>query len=70
MTRHTCLRCGHALCGDEIALYKKLVWRAASEYLCLGCLADDLRTTPQKLQAQIDWYHRMGVCSLFAKTES
>ncbi len=70
MTRHHCLRCGADLCGDEVALYKKLVWRAATEYLCLDCLAAGLNTEPKRLQELIDWYHRTGICSLFAKTES
>ena len=61
--------CGAGLCSDEIALYKKLVFRAAEEYLCLDCLARQLTTSRSKLQSLIDYYHRTGICTLFAKTE-
>ncbi len=70
MTRHTCMRCGAGLCGDEIALYKKLVFRGAEEYLCLDCLAADCSTTREKLETLIAYYHRTGICTLFAKWES
>ena len=32
-----CKRCQKLLEGDEIALYRKLIWREATEYLCLEC---------------------------------
>ena len=69
MTRHTCMRCGAGLCGDEIALYKKLVFRGADEFLCLDCLAAYCSTTREKLEALIAYYHRTGICSLFVKWE-
>jgi hypothetical protein len=61
------MKCGSALCSDEISLYKKLIYRAATEYLCMDCLAAELRTTRGKLQSLIEYYHRTGICSLFAK---
>lgn len=70
MTRHSCARCGTALSGDEIALYRKLVSRGATAYLCLDCLAQDCATTREKLQGLIDYYHRTGICSLFVQWES
>jgi hypothetical protein len=66
----TCLGCGAGLCSDEKALYKKLVFRAAEEFLCLDCLSAELNTTPSKLQSLIDYYHRTGICCLFAKIEA
>lgn len=63
------MSCGAALCSDEIALYKKLVFRSAEDYLCLDCLAGQLTTSREKLQGLIDYYHRTGICTLFAKTE-
>lgn len=70
MTHHTCMHCGAVLSGDEVALYKKLVYREASQFLCLNCLASNLDTTRDKLNQLIIYYHRTGICSLFAKWES
>ena len=67
--KHLCAACGAELCSDEMALYKKLVFRAATEFLCLDCLAGEMRTTREKLQSVIDYYHRTGICCLFAKVE-
>ncbi|MCQ2492878.1 MAG: hypothetical protein MJ087_07565 [Lachnospiraceae bacterium] len=67
--RHTCKNCGVALQGDEIALYRKLVDRGASTYLCLNCLADYCSTSRKQLESLIAFYHRTGICSLFAKDE-
>lgn len=69
MTRHHCMRCGENLTGDEIALYRKMVSRAATEYLCLNCLAADLSTTREKLEGLIAYFHRTGICGLFVKDE-
>lgn len=70
MNGRSCLRCGAGLCSDEKALYKKLVFRAAEEFLCLDCLSAELNTTRSRLQSLIDYYHRTGICCLFAKTEA
>ena len=64
------MSCGSELCSDEIALYRKLVFRAATEYLCLDCLARECSTSREKLQGLIDYYHRTGLCCLFAKVEA
>lgn len=69
MTRHQCMRCGKYLTGDEIALHQKLVSRAATEYLCLCCLAEQLSTTREKLEGLIAYFHRTGICGLFVKYE-
>lgn len=69
MTRHNCCRCGAGLTGDEIALHRKLISRQAREYLCLDCLAAGLGVPRVKLEQLIDYYHRSGVCALFAPYE-
>lgn len=63
------MKCGAELCSDEMALYKKLVFRGATEFLCLDCLAGEMRTSRERLQSVIDYYHRTGICCLFAKVE-
>ena len=69
MTGEKCKRCGCTLHTDEKALYRKLIFREAREYLCLDCLSSDLSTTRQRLEDLIALYHRRGGCSLFAKWE-
>ena len=62
---HQCLRCGKSLHGDEIALYRKLVMREASHYLCMECLASDLSTTTKRLKELIDYFRDQQKCCLF-----
>lgn len=69
MTDHVCMRCSAALHGDEIALFRKMVCREATQFLCLDCLAADIPTTREKLEALIQWFYRTGVCTLFVRSE-
>lgn len=62
---HVCKRCHQRLYSDDMALYRKLVLRTAEEFLCLDCLAEDLRTTRAQLEALIDYYRKSGQCTLF-----
>ena len=66
---HKCIKCGAELTTDEMSLYKKLVFRPAKEFLCLDCMAEEMRTSRDRLEYLIDYYHRTGECSLFAKIE-
>ena len=61
------MRCEAALTGDEIALYRKLIFRGAERFLCLDCLAEDCSTTRDRLEQLADYYHKTGICSLFVK---
>lgn len=70
MAEHVCMRCGAELHGDEIALFRKKVCRQATEFLCLNCLAADIPTTREKLEALIQWFYRTGVCTLFVRAEA
>ena len=62
---HKCLRCGMNLKSDEVALYRKLIWREASEYLCIECLAEDLSSTPDRLNELIVYFRTKQKCCLF-----
>jgi DNA-directed RNA polymerase subunit RPC12/RpoP len=62
---HKCLRCGKNLKSDEIALYRKLIWREATEYLCIECLAKDLSSTPERLSELIVYFRTKQKCCLF-----
>ncbi|MBR1639958.1 MAG: hypothetical protein IJ688_11280 [Treponema sp.] len=45
MNYQSCFRCDHELLADDIAIYRKLVNRGASDFLCMDCLAKDMRCT-------------------------
>ena len=62
---HKCMRCGKDLESDEIALYRKLIWREASEYLCIDCLAGDLSSTSERLRELIVYFRTTQRCCLF-----
>lgn len=64
-----CMCCCAALSDDEIALFRKLVFREAKEYLCIDCLAGDFKVPRKKLEDMIAFYHRTGICCLFPKYE-
>lgn len=60
-----CQKCGAEVSGDEVGLYKKLVNRGATQYLCKLCLAHRFSCDPALLDEKIRQFKRMG-CSLFA----
>ena len=62
---HKCMRCEKILKSVEIALYRKLIWREASEYLCIECLARDLSSTPERLNQLIVYFRTKQKCCLF-----
>lgn len=64
-----CRKCGAKLASDEIALHRKLFSRAAMTYFCLDHQAEYLRVSREDLEKLIEYYHRSGKCSLFAKWE-
>lgn len=69
MIDNRCVKCGALLRTDEIALHRKLFSRAAVTYFCLDHQAEYLRVTRADLEKLIEYYHRSGTCSLFAKWE-
>jgi hypothetical protein len=61
------MQCQALLSGDDVALYKKLVFREAEQFLCLDCMASGLSEPREKLEELIRYFHRTGTCVLFAK---
>ncbi|MBR6741046.1 MAG: hypothetical protein IKM04_08285 [Clostridia bacterium] len=59
-----CITCNAVLKSDEIPLYKKMVNRGATEYMCIPCLAKKLRVTEESLYEAIERFREMG-CTLF-----
>ena len=61
----TCKQCGAPLHSDDIAIYQKLVFRGATEFLCIDCLALYFDTTRKVIEDRIDYYRKSGHCALF-----
>ncbi len=61
----TCRKCGAPLGADDIAIYKKLVFRAAEDFLCIDCLADYYKVDREEIEKRIRYYRESGTCTLF-----
>ena len=64
-----CRLCGRVLSPDEEAIYKRLVNRGATEFLCKACLAAHLGCPPARIEEKIRHFRAMG-CTLFAPLET
>ncbi len=60
----TCRICGAPVSADEIGLTRKLFGRAATEYLCLDCIAEHFKVPRENLLIKIEQYRENG-CTLF-----
>ena len=58
-----CTQCGKQLTHNETGLYKRLVSRDSTEFLCLECLAKAFRVPEERLREKIREYIRQG-CTL------
>lgn len=61
----TCRNCGGPLGLDDIAIYRKLVFRAAEDFLCIGCLAEHFKCPREEIEKRIRYYRESGECTLF-----
>ncbi len=61
----TCRQCGASLGLDDIAIYRKLVFRAAEDFLCIGCLAEYFKCPREEIEKRIRYYRESGECTLF-----
>ena len=59
-----CKNCEKILLLDEIAIYRRLVYREAEEYLCKNCLASSLKVEVAEIDKKIEHFKSIG-CSLF-----
>jgi len=59
-----CIKCGCQLTSDDIGLTKKLINRGAEEFMCIDCLAQKFKVTPERLQEKIKEFKEQG-CLLF-----
>lgn len=60
-----CMKCGAQLYDDDTAIYRKLVWRMADEFLCRDCLAEQFGCEREKIEGLIRYYRESGECTLF-----
>ena len=49
----TCRTCGAPLHDDDIAIYRKLVYRGAEDFLCIQCLADYFKCPKEEIEKRI-----------------
>ena len=59
-----CLKCKRELVSDEIALHRKLLGKAATEFMCKSCMAEYFEVEEKLLDEKIVQYKKMG-CTLF-----
>ena len=59
------MQCGGKLSSDEIAIYRRLIYRDADEYLCKACLAEKMKTTEAEIEKKIEHFKSIG-CTLFS----
>lgn len=59
-----CKNCGRVLEKDEIAIYKRMVNRGATDFLCVACLAAHFNVSEDMIKEKIDHFRKMG-CTLF-----
>ncbi len=60
----TCAHCGKPLSYNELGLNKK--YNGGNEKLCLGCLAEKIGVSPERLKEKIAEHLRAG-CLLFTE---
>ncbi len=64
-----CMKCGRDLTADEVGIYKRLVNRGATTYLCKACLSAHFGCTQTQIDEKIEHFRAMG-CTLFAPKSS
>jgi len=67
MAEH-CLKCGRELSSDEIGIYKRMINRGATEFLCASCLAEKYGVEETFIYNKIEQFRDMG-CTLFGPKE-
>lgn len=62
--RKVCIDCGAALKKDDIALSRKMIGRAITDFYCVRCLAVILDVEVENLLVKIQEFKEQG-CALF-----
>ena len=61
-----CTECGNPLSNDEIGIYKKLINRGATDFLCIPCLSRQLFMPETEIWKMIEEFRATG-CTLFTQ---
>ncbi len=59
------MECEKRLTLDEIAIYRRLIYRDADAYLCKACLAAKMRVSEKEIEEKIAHFKKIG-CTLFS----
>ena len=60
----SCKSCGKLVTNDAIGVYKKMVNRFATEFLCVACLAQKFECETTLIENKIQQFKELG-CALF-----
>ena len=63
-----CKNCGKEVSALEIALTKKLINRASTQFLCLACLAEFFKVDEKLLLKKAEEFRKSG-CALFTQSK-
>ena len=59
-----CKNCKKPLTDDEIGIYRRMVFRAAEECLCMECFSKEFNISVKAIKKKIEHFKKMG-CTLF-----
>ncbi len=59
-----CIGCGRPLDADDIGAHRKFVDKMAEEFLCIPCIAAEMKCTEDFLIEKIEFLRKKG-CKLF-----
>ena len=59
-----CIRCGKELNSIDIGAHKKFINRGSTEFMCKGCLANELNVPEELIDKKIEHFKKQG-CTLF-----
>ncbi|MCL1866364.1 MAG: hypothetical protein FWF82_03025 [Oscillospiraceae bacterium] len=63
--RKVCFKCGVPLKGYDSAIYRKLVNKLATDFMCIPCLSKHFGCEESAIYAQIEFFKEKGTCGLF-----
>lgn len=63
-----CYKCKRVLTADEVGLHRRLMDRAAEEFMCITCLAEFFGCDEKLLRDKIAYFKKTG-CTMFECTD-